>query len=439
MMQRILLLLGVTTLAILFPAEAAARCTLRPIEGTVGFRVAQQSQRTNAQVFGAVQLAEEVLFTNEEVDVDGDGDIDRVEPFQGDWAAGIRVNSVFNVTRVPTIYQGDCFDLTSSDAPIDYGLHAVDLYATSVAYRFRIPQVRRLSLFYAGSITGSTMGLPDNQAGSWFDRATRTRYNTTYLYAGAAIPLSFLAPLAPLINRDSAPTQLAGDFIAGVEYDLPHIGAARVGYAYSQGIFTNISVDRIRMFVEGLLTQRFSQLALFKAGFNGIRSFRNVGRTSAYGRTIQLAAPSPDTGAVDEIRENVSSLGFTTGHFEQTDIGGYVDLRFAYSIYPEPFVHEFRIGVHGPQYGDPARINENPLNYFRANAGLVELPRLPYYGIEGGRTWSFDVRVGLPSVYLAVERNTPELLTVFPYAYDATTFQLLIALTGNYGEAGGGL
>lgn len=432
--SRVLAALALTTL--LLPSLAQARCLVRPVEGTVGFAVAQQSNRTNAQAFGAVQLAEEVLFTNEEVDLDGDGDIDYVAPFQGNFAGGIRLNTVYNVARVPTIYQGDdCFLLTAADDPINYGMHGVDLYATSVAYRFRLPQIERLSIFYAGSITGSTMALPDNQAGSWFTRTTRNRYNTTFAYGMAALPLSFLAPLAPLINRDSAPTTLAGDFIAGVEYDLPTIGAARIGYAYSQGIFTNITVDRIRMFAEGLLTQRFSQLALLKAGFQGVRSLKNVGRTSLFGRSVQLAAPRSLDDLDNAVSDSFNSIGLTTGHFEQRDIAGMFDVRFAYALAPEPFVHELRVGFHGPEAGDPGSLIDNPLNLFRANLGLVELPALPFYGVEGGRTWSFDVRIGSPNVYIAVERNTPELLVIFPYAYDATSFQLKFSFDDSFGTA----
>jgi hypothetical protein len=412
----------------LAPTLAAARCLVRPIEGTVGFAVAQQSNRTNAQAFGAVQLANEVLFLNEEVDTDGDGRIDYVAPFQGDFAMGIRLNTVYNVARVPTIYQNDCFFQTAADEPIRYGMHGVDVYATSVAYRWRVPQVPRLSVFYAGSITGSSMGLPDNQAGSWIDRSLRNRYNTTFAYGLAAIPLSFLAPLAPLINRNSEPTTMAGDFIAGVEYDLPTIGAARVGYAFSQGIFTNVSVDRLRLFAEGLLTQRFSQLALLKAGAQGVRTVRDAGRTSLYGRSLQLAAPR---GLVDDggpIGSRTTSLGLTTGHLEQVGIGGYVDLRFAYALAPTPFIHELRLGVHGPRYGEPGALEDDIMNAFRLHAGFVELPPLPWFGLEGGRTFSFDVRIGSPNIFIAVERNTPELLTIFPYAYNATSFQLMVAI-----------
>lgn len=407
------------TLAFVAP-RAEAECVLRPIEGTVGFRVAQQSQRTNAQAFGAVQLAEEVLFISKDVDTDGDGKPDRTEPFPADYGFGLRLNTVFNVARVPTIYQGDCFELGANERHT-FGMHAVDLYATSVAYRFRIPQIKRASVFYAGSITGSTMGLPDTNSGSWFDSVLKTRYNTTYAYGLAALPLSFLAPLAPLINKDNPPTQLAGDFVAGLEFDLPAIGAARVGYAYSKGIFTNISVDRIRLMAEALLTQEFSSLALLKAGFRELSTLKDFGNTSFYGRSLQLAAPRPDKEVTAFSKKSITELGFTTGHVEQTDIGGYVDLRFAYAFRPDPFVHEARIGFHGSvQDGE-----DSLLRFFRANVGMVRLPELPFYGVKGGRALTFDVSYRYKSengiFEIGVERNSPSLLVVFPYAYDSTS------------------
>lgn len=410
--------------AMLVAGEVRAECKVRPIEGTVGFRVAQQSQRTNAQAFGAVQIAEEALFASEEVDLDGDGKADRTEPFQGNSSFAMRLNTVFNVTRVPTIYSGNCFDGLSIGERRDYGMHSIDLYSTSVAYRFRIPQLRRVSFFYAGSITGSTMGLPDPDAGSWFDAVTRTRYNTTYLYGFAALPLSFLAPLAPLINKDEAPTQLAGDFVAGFEADLPTIGAARLGYAYSRGLFTNITVDRIKLLLEGLLTQEFSSLALLKGGFQRFATLDGIGRTSLYGQHLQLAAPRAED-AREFSRSAFSRLGLTTAHFEQTDINKYVDLRFAYAFQPSPFIHEARAAIHSA-----FDKNEGTFGY-RLTAGIVQLPALPFYGVEGGRAFSFEISGAYESrtttFRMGVQRNAPDLLVVFPYAYDATNFFLRIS------------
>ncbi len=419
---RLIAALSLALPTLLGAANAEAECVVRPIAGTVGFRVAQQSNKTNAQAFGAVALAEETLFRSQETDLDGDGKPDRTEPFQGNFAFGMQLHNVFNVTRVPSIYQGDCFELQTGERR-DFGMHSVDLYASAVAWRVRIPQLKRASFFYAGSITGSTMGLPDTDSGSFFDSLTRTRYNTSYAYGFAAIPLAFLAPLAPLINKDNPPTRLAGDFVSGLEVDLPAIGAARVGYAYSRGIFTNVSVDRIRFLVETLLTQEFSSLALIKGGFREIPITKSAGRTTLFGRRIELATPRASDATQGIVSRSLSELGFTTAHIEQTSIGKYVDLRFAYAIKPTPFVHEARIGLHGAlEEGDN---DQSPLRYFRANVGLVQLPALPFYGVEGGRALSFDVGFQLKTkgggVEIGVERNAPGLLVVFPYAYDATS------------------
>ncbi len=166
-----------------------------------------------------------------------------------------------------------------------------------------------------------------------------------------------------------------------------------------------------------------------------MRSLKNVGRTSLFGRSVQLAAPRSLDDLDNAVSDSFNSIGLTTGHFEQRDIAGMFDVRFAYALAPEPFVHELRVGFHGPEAGDPGSLIDNPLNLFRANLGLVELPALPFYGVEGGRTWSFDVRIGSPNVYIAVERNTPELLVIFPYAYDATSFQLKFSFDDSFGTA----
>lgn len=425
---RLLAALSVALPTLFVSSRAEAECVVRPIAGTVGFRVAQQSNKTNAQAFGAVALAEETLFRSQETDLDGDGKPDRTEPFQGNFAIGMQLHNVFNVARMPSIYQGDCFELQTGERR-DFGMHSIDLYASAVAYRFRIKQLKRVSFFYAGSVTGSTMGLPDTDSGSFADGLLKTRYNTSYAYGFGALALGFLAPLAPLINKDNPPTRLAGDFVSGLEFDLPAIGAARVGYAFSRGIFTNVSVDRLRFLVETLLTQEFSSLALIKGGFRDIPITKSAGKTTLFGRRMELATPRPNDATQGLVSRSLSELGFTTAHIEQTSIGKYLDIRFAYAIKPTPFVHEARIGIHGPQ--DPDDDPSNPLRFLRANVGIVQLPALPFYGVEGGRAFSFDVGFQLKtknsSVEIGVERNAPGLLVVFPYAYDATSIFMRVS------------
>lgn len=419
------------------PQPAVAQCTIRPIEGTVGFRVAQQSQVTNAQAFGAVQLAEEALFTSEQVDLDGDGDADRTEPFQGS-AFALRLHNVFNVARIPTIYTGTCFDDLGPTERRKYGMHAVDLYATAVAYRFPIPGAESLSFFYASSITGSTMGLADPDAASFGDAITKTRYNTAYLYGFAALPLAFLGPLAPLLSSDTPPTAIAGEFLAGFEGALPAIGAARVGYAYSQGLFTNVTADRIRFMVEALLTQEFSSLALVKAGFRELSTLDAAGGTSLYARRIELAVPRIEDEALQP-REFISNLGLSTAHLEQVGMFDMLAAKLAYAVEPYPFVHELRVGLE--QTTEQLREQDGDgdgdlLKLLEAHIGFVQLPSLPYYGVEGGRLFSFDINLVVPaggSVFRAgVQRNVPELLTVFPYAQNATSMR--IEFSGQFDE-----
>lgn len=430
-MNRRLLTLGVALahLVLLLPAArtASAQCTIRPIEGTVGFRIAQQSQATNAQAFGAVQLAEDALFTSEEVDLDGDGKADRTEPTSGS-AFALRLHNVFNVARTPTIYTGECFDDLGPNERRKYGMHAVDLYATAVAYRFPIPGAEPLSFFYASSITGSTMGVADPDAISWGEAVTKTRYNTAYLYGLAAIPLAFLGPLAPLLSSDTPPTAIAGDFLAGFQATLPAAGAARVGYAASQGLFTNVTADRIRFMVEALLTQEFSSLALVKAGFRELSTFEAAGGTSLYARRLELAVPRVEDEALQP-REFISDLGLSTAHFEQVGMFDFLAAKMAYAVQPYRFVHELRVGIdRTTQQLREQDQDGDLLNMIEAHVGFVQLPSLPYYGVDGGRLFSVDVNVVMPvggSVFRAgVQRNVPELLTVFPYAQNATSMRI---------------
>jgi hypothetical protein len=54
---------------------------------------------------------------------------------------------------------------------------------------------------------------------------------------------------------------------------------------------------------------------------------------------------------------------------------------------------------------------------------VVELPALPWYGTEGGRSLFVELdALG----FVHVRRNSPSTLTVFPYAQDAWELSILL-------------
>jgi hypothetical protein len=117
---------------------------------------------------------------------------------------------------------------------------------------------------------------------------------------------------------------------------------------------------------------------------------------------------------------------------EQVGLFQYISTNFAYAFQPYSFVHELRVGLQQSKTELAKRAGElELLDMVEFHIGFVELPSLPYYGVPGGRTLSYDVDVVAPldstELRLGLQHNTPDLLAVFPYAYDATSLMIKFA------------
>jgi hypothetical protein len=204
-------------------------------------------------------------------------------------------------------------------------------------------------------------------------------------------------------------------------------------------LFTNVSVDRVRFMVEALLTQQFDSLALVKVGFRELPTLDELGATTVYARRLELAVPRVEDAA-QQPRELISDLGLTTAHLEQVGMFDYLAARVAYAVEPEPFIHELRVGLEQTSEQRLKSAEQDDwLAAVEAHAGIVQLPSLPYYAVDGGRRFSFDVSLVLPLgpavIRGGVQRNAPELLTVFPYAQDATSMRIEVSGTFDDEEA----
>ena len=155
---------------------------------------------------------------------------------------------------------------------------------------------------------------------------------------------------------------------------------------------------------------------------------------------------SPDGNAIES--EPVRTK-FMTAHVEQLNIGKLIDVTTAYAWEPSPMLHEARAAIHTAGYR-PAPSKPKDLDKEQyaveqfgviATAGIVRMPPLWYYGLDGG--YRLSLRVDLVGtqwdqndkdfqftsrLLMGVRYNEPEVLSGFPYARNA--WDLYISFQG---------
>ncbi|MEZ4241970.1 MAG: hypothetical protein R3F59_38630, partial [Myxococcota bacterium] len=261
----------------------------------------------------------------------------------------------------------------------------------------------------------------------------------SWAYAGMGYLAAFAAPAAPLMSRDQGLQTMAGDFIAGASFDIPHapeLGSLDVGYVYSSGLYTNVSSERLALFATTMITDQFTLLALVRAGVAELpivkREVRKIGSTSLYGRNMVLEAPPEPTEALPEQKgfrglfaEKRGAVDLTTIHLEQHRIGQYVSVSGALALRPRLFLHEGSIAVEMPVSAltEEAGGLLSDAALVSGRIGIEEMPALPWYGTEGGRQLFVDLSL---LGFVHVRRNAPSTLAVFPYAEGAWELSILI-------------
>ncbi len=156
-----------------------------------------------------------------------------------------------------------------------------------------------------------------------------------------------------------------------------------------------------------------------------------MGRTSLFGRGPPLTEASERDG------ERFAPEQLLTGHFVQDSIAGVLDLAAAYALAPTPQLFEGRIGLHsagfhdiasgGASAAEPPSPDDITLGYL-IQGGVVQLPDLWFYGVEGGARPQFRVEMsaGAPqyAFHLTVMMNEPEVLALYPFAVRAAHYRV---------------
>ena len=371
-------------------------CIPRPISGTVPYLNTFNAKETNAQIFGTVGFFERVMLRPSSlgaalaVDLDELGEFeegDDEEPPLPFWAW--EINVINNVVRVPVVNLG-----SGCGRDVRYGMQSMDLYAANSALRIPLLEFTlagersTVSVFYAGGVTAN---LIEN---------TNPVFQT-YRFAGIGLLGTYMPPAVLAFEDDGGFQQISGDFIVGARGDFGDFGDLYLGYVWSQGIYTNLSIPKLKAFASALIESEETDVPLLEAGLKAIKLVDSLGKSSLWGRRQELALGS-------QVATGAEPLRLTTGNFSQEDIRlgdvFLLDLYGSYAFEPEPFLHKVGGAIHVAGL----------YRFVRLSVGTIDFPDQPHLAVTGGRRWSVVSDLGP----FRVGYNDPDLFDAFPYARD---------------------
>lgn len=387
--------------------EYGAACDIfSPIAGTAGFSNGLSAVRIQAQTYGAGEFARRRLrsFTYLAWDM----------------------HIVAGAAQVPSY----CADTEGKNAGEVYS-QPLDLGATNFGLNAPLlrggPLHSRGHLFYSSSVTQSVMGI---RTASW------------------AAPLLNVYPAvsAPLIGRTSASRGLSVytvDWIGGA-YLRSDVVSIQAGYTGTRGLYFDVTQEKVALFVNTVLAGGVSwSNAAYLMG--GLQSFdprvfglqdKSIGMSSLFYRDLdQSDAPPPRQG---EPEERLATNRLKTTHIRQEDMFRRFDVRGAWQFGPEARVREIAAAVHSESWyvRDGFDRDDDVTWYIRA--GLVNLPDQPTLGVGGGLRPTlradYEYQVGSQDVYglrLSLRMNDPDLLDLYPFAYNALGANFELTYTGS--------
>ena len=397
-------------------------CEPSPLPGTAQLAVVQQSRQTNAQLYSAAVFAERVIFPRMEKRDDREG-----FPV---WATEMAVLN--GVSFVPSRESG------CEESGYEHINHRVDLFGSSTGLGFSVGPV---DIFYAGSLTGHMYA---------------RRVASGFVPYGYGLGTALGGPLVTVpmtyMDRSTETSSITGDYMVGASVDVFGQGAARVAWVGSNGLYTNITGSKVRLFAAAAL-EELSELEYFRGGLERQLIGEGIGYTSTYFRNQELSAVTElEESDTEEPIEAVQSRSFKTGHFAQEGLFGVLDVHFAYALEPDLFVHDVRLGLHTRSYDLGQRVlseGEGLYDFQDAiggglrgmpisiKVGQTRLPALPYWGVPGGEKIAveLDAFMLFPTgdssgvvIRYAFKVNDPDTLSSFPYAQDALSHYFTIQL-----------
>lgn len=370
-----------------------------PIAGTAGFDNALEALRTNAATYSASSLLERTSLR--QIALSEEKNVGALQ-LSGSWT--------FGVTRVPVWQE----DVTYGECPDEFLLvsRPVDLHAYNFGAAFRYG---RVGAFYTASMT----------AGYMAELAFMRPLQAAGLMAVSPLMLG-TAPLFGSLQTQVGASAYAQDFVAGVIVDA-EVASLRGGYTQSRGFYLS-GQDTLTGALFGTIVLRdgASLVGQARAGIERLplpeAAQSKVGRPSAFVRVLPLTEQGQDDSSPKQ-------LDLTTGHLEQHDLMGLLDVRFGYAIRPSPSLYNLSLALHDSGFwGDES--SEGRALHAYLEGGMVDVPDQYYLGVEGGtklhlrgeiagRMSSEAGKGGSFSVVLML--NDPEQTALYPFAVDALT------------------
>lgn len=391
-----------------------------PIRNTVGYRTMTNAILSNSQAYGAVRMAEQRLLPM------------LMSPGGKSRGGALDLDATLTAgaVRLPL-----CPGQGEGETPV---MGSVDLSAVNIGFGFRWS---RVGFFLATSVAAHTVYSGTSASQEFLGRVA----------SAWALPLMAISyfPVG-LIKTEYYRENLSVVYthIVGAAVDTP-VGPLTAGYASTKGFFTNFSGTKIPLFASALLATRLEEVPYLAGGLTTLRRLASndyiskIGDTSLFARRLQYVGLAPTGVSTREVGgQNVGRTNFVTQHLEQTGIADKIDVTIVTTTAPQPNLYEATLGFHTDGYrsvkslmnqieNEPADPKNNN-GGFAVSAGVVRLPDLWYYGVEGGYRFKAAVKYtrmiegsGVMSFGVAV--NDTEVLSVFPYAYNAPQFSALLA------------
>ena len=379
-----------------------------PIAGTAGYENARSALQINQNTYSATAFAERSLFP--------------AQPAEGGSFA-VQWTFTFNAAQVVSY---DDRAEGKGNCPADYRvqLRPLDMQAGNIGLTGHWGPI---GLFYSSSVTFGQQAYPNPflRGMMWLGAVP--------MYAGT---LAALGPISHGWATQEGASAFAMDWIGGLSYAAGPV-QAHVGYAGSKGLYADLSEEALGL---GLSTvARFGEAAtLGQLQAGGTRMplhklAEPLGYTSLYLRDLAFGPPVSRAVADEAPSEGLDGLlggvgRLRTQHFEQDDLGGWVDLHLATTTRPTKALHLANLGVHNPQFraGRDAQIGQG----FLVQAGMIDLPAQPIFGVEGGRyaTARLEARQSNAAGTLTgggtILFNDPELLALYPFATNVSSWSL---------------
>ncbi len=374
-----------------------------PVAGTAGYTNARNAVRTTVSTYGAGAFARR-----------------RLRRFAG---VVMDMHAIQNVARVPH----RC-DFTDSVYDGQFYMQPLDVAATNLGLRAPIfsdgPANSNLRVFYASSVvTGTTWAGPSIYAVPMFN-----------LYPAFA---------APVVGRGNAYVGISAytvDWIGGASF-RSDVLSFQAGYTGNRGLYLDVTQDRLGLFTNGIVQEvvrdgfTVDNLAYLMGGVQDLDYAHAFGADPKIGRSSVFARSLPqerqDEGEA-EASDDEKARPLRTVHLAQDSLWERWDMNVTGQLLGGARLRDVGVAFHSEGWHLREDGDDLEGDKFYVRAGMVSLPPQPLFGVDGGLLPSIKAvyvrRLEDRELKLSAYMNEPEVLDLYPYAYNAFAVNCEITL-----------